>query len=359
MGNYRVEQKSATQGKMSFDTVKFNQEIASIYDEEGFTTPLRLAVCVLDGSLSSLIDIRTMMSNLYGSPMEGIFDPDVTIVVDIDEITEEKDTYSIVPTDKKTVTKLLKKELAIKSQTLRFRYKPLSKKSNIKKKKGEDAFYNCVNLDFILDLCNISTKIFPNGKVQIAGCRNLEIANKVIVKIYDTIQKYAKEAIRNPGTYEIGKFKVGMFNTNFRFSQSFYLEELKNKINQHNVMNDPDGKWRNAGYDPSVYPGVNAKYWSQETKDKYLEKLKSGKKIPKKLNGQTSILVFREGNVIITGAKTVGDLREAYFAIVGIVKTYKEEIVQEPDSDSEDDEPVEPAEPVIRNLRYFMRVPKE
>lgn len=299
-------------------------------------TPLKLNVCVICGSFGSLIDIKKFVDDLASTSLLLCTD-ETTVVIDINMTSGKKDIMIMEPTEKNSVTKIIKKEYPLQSKTIRIRYKPNCKKSKLKKKKGEDAFYNCVNIEFIVDSSNISAKLFPNGKLQVAGCKNVSVCNRVPQIIFNFVNKYGNDAIINPELFSIKEFRIVMLKTSFKFNcGSLNLEVLKDKINQHNVRTEK-GEWRNAVYEPGTFPGLNAKHWQTETKEKHIDKIKSGKNIGKKIEGQSTVIVFRQGNASITGAKTVNELSAAYHSIIDIVHKYHDEIVE----DAEDDEDVE------------------
>ena len=308
-------------------------------------TPLKLNVCVICGSFGSLIDIKKLVDDLTSTSDEGdtrreaslLCTDETTVVIDINMTSGKKDIMIMEPTEKNSVTKIIKKEYPLQSKTIRIRYKPNCKKSKLKKKKGEDAFYNCVNIEFIVDSSNISAKLFPNGKLQVAGCKNVSVCNRVPQIIFNFVNKYGNGAIINPELFSIKEFRIVMLKTSFKFNcGSLNLEVLKDKINQHNVRTEK-GEWRNAVYEPGTFPGLNAKHWQTETKEKHIDKIKSGKNIGKKIEGQSTVIVFRQGNASITGAKTVNELSAAYHSIIDIVHKYHDEIVEEDDEDDEDD----------------------
>ena len=72
-------------------------------------------------------------------------------------------------------------------------YKPGSRKSKIKKKKGTDSFYNSfdIKLTFVdrtvepVIFSNVSIFIFPNGKVKAAGIRTI---NTIWVMVSELIE---------------------------------------------------------------------------------------------------------------------------------------------------------------------------
>lgn len=330
-----------------FDSASFESDFRKITSGSNTTaTPLKLNVCVICGSFGSNMNIKDFVDNLIDSEDLNEFedDPDATILIDVEK--DLKNIKIIVPTEKYTVAKIIKKEYPLQPNTIRIRYKPNCKKSKIKKKKGEDAFYNCINVEFIVSSekktpSNISAKLFPNGKVQVAGCKDLSVCNVVPQILFDFVSKYGKESIINPEIFKIQDFRIVMLKTSFKFiCGELNLEALKDKINQHNVRTDT-GLWRNAVYEPGTFPGLNAKHWQLCTKEKHTDKIKSGKNVGKKIDGQSTVIVFRQGNASITGAKTVEELSSAYHDIIDIVQKYRDEVIEVVDDSDSDDETLE------------------
>ena len=329
-----------------FDCKTFNKELENVKTEDGFASPLKLSVCTICGSLSSIINLNNMVMTLYGNKPFLVGEDDF-IVININEITEEKDVMVLSPeikkkrdgTDKKiTVGKILEKNYPMKDKLIRFIYKPNSKKSKEKKKKGEDSFYNSVQIKFKHKESNIDAKVFPNGILQIAGSRTIEVANEVPVKVMNIIKKYAKDST-DIQKLKPEKIKIEMLNTNFKFNNLIYQEFLKDRINEESF--NKGGEWRVASFDPVRYSGIKAQHWMPDTIERWTEKLKkppTNKKkrhiIPKKVAGQTAVLIFRSGNVIITGAKSVNQLKQAYDCIVELVRRYRDDVTYE-DSDDE------------------------
>ncbi len=324
-----------------FDEKLFKSELADIHrGDSSKESPLVLDVCVICGSFGSSIKIKDFVDFFVSQSTTPIEfesdDPDVTILIDICNKTKQKDVKCLSPCGKMTVSKIIKKQYSLEPDTIRIRYKPNCKKSKLKKKRGEDAFYNCINIEFILqtneESCsNISAKLFPNGKLQVAGCKNLSVCNEVPQIVFDFLNEYGKNYIHNPELFKIQDFKIVMLKTSFKFGYGLHLDILKDKINEHNVRNEnSEGlskNWRNATYEPSTFPGMNAKYWLKETKEKYIDKIKAGKNVGNKINGQATVIVFRQGNASITGAKTINELRSAYHSVIDIVQKYSDEIV--------------------------------
>jgi TATA-box binding protein (TBP) (component of TFIID and TFIIIB) len=184
-------------------------------------------------------------------------------------------------------------------------YKPGSRKSKEKKKKGTDSFYNSfdIKLTFVdrtvepMVFSNVSIFIFPNGKVKAAGIRTINTINIMIEELIETIQMV--EVIPGLAAENI---KIQMICSDFKIKP---------------IKEDPDG-WClkqellknilvDLGYSAtfsalSRYPGINLKYPSSMEKGK-----------------QISLLIFRSGSIIITGGKYIQDIAESYKFITNIV----------------------------------------
>lgn len=206
---------------------------------------------------------------------------------------------------------------------------PESKKSK-NKKEGKDSFYNCVQVGTVINKNNINIKFFPNGKIQIAGCKTMEVCHKV-TKIAKNFVEYYSGAIINKKSFTLSEQKLGMINCQFRFKFSLDKIKIKNLINENSYHNG--GSWRIATIRDN-YEGVNAKFWMNETIEKYMHK----DKVPKKVEGQVSVLIFGTGSVILTGAKTIEEISKAYFCIIKLVEDNMEKINDKDDSDDDGDE---------------------
>ena len=102
--------------------------------------------------------------------------------------------------------------------------------------------------------------------------------------------------IENPSPLDI--FRIGC-NNGYEFN-----EPLLN-----NIANG--GVWKSATI-KSRYPGVNAKFMSRRARDA----LNAGIKPKKgKFPGELSVLVFRSGNIVITGGTDLNDYYEAYVCL--------------------------------------------
>jgi len=197
---------------------------------------------------------------------------------------------------------------------------------NTKKTQGQTkvkAFYNCLNVTWTYGPGKIAAKVFPNGSIQIPGCRTFDAVNKVPEILYGIIQEIAnsipgKTVIKDIDNFKLRDVRIVMINSNFKFHGAILQESIKNIINE-----DQSGIWRMASFQPERHSGVNIRYLSKRCREIW----ENAEKLPLKLDGQVSIFIFRSGKSTIAGAKNTTDLAEAYEAIVDIVRRNKDQII--------------------------------
>lgn len=209
-------------------------------------------------------------------------------------------------------------------------YEPNKKKKTIEEKgsktKIKGGFYN--SLKIIYNYTNssgltskISSKVFPNGSIHLAGSRNIETAHNAPIKLYNLI-KGIPESIKEPNNFKLDSLRINMIHSNLSFKSCILQERLKEKINEFKFdgTKNPEKVWRIATFQPEKYPGVNIRFWTESTCRYYSE---NNVKKSIKINGQVAILIFRSGKCTITGAKNMKDIKEAYDAITNLVRNNK------------------------------------
>jgi len=201
--------------------------------------------------------------------------------------------------------KLLKENLP---ESVNISYKPGSKKSKVAKKKGTDSFYNSFDIKItIVDreynvFSNISIFIFPNGKVKAAGAKTINTINLMIEELILLIN-YVPLTTEHPESLNAENVKIQMICSDFKIkplksdSDGWCLkqEELKNILVKEYSLSATFSAL-------SRYPGINLKYPSV---------VEIGKNV--------SLLIFRSGSIIITGAKNANDIANSYAFITKVV----------------------------------------
>ncbi len=168
-------------------------------------------------------------------------------------------------------------------------------KYEIKNKIKKNIFNNCFIFSLEhMDSKNISVKIFINGKLQITGCKNIEIA-KNIVNIIVNIIEYMDNIysiIENKQTFKLDSLEIAMINSGFK---------LNFEINQYLLASQlkPDDIIKYVSFQPDKYCGINIKCINN-----------------------TSVFIFRSGAVNISGSKNTDNLKKIYNHIINILKNY-------------------------------------
>jgi TATA-box binding protein (TBP) (component of TFIID and TFIIIB) len=192
--------------------------------------------------------------------------------------------------------------------TLKISYNPGSKKSKVPKKKGTDSFYNSFDIkisicDHSLDIfSNVSIFIFPNGKVKAAGAKTIGTIYSLIDELINIIN-YVPGTVEIPDTLAAENIKIQMICSDFKIKPikddpdgwCIKQEDLKNiLVNEHSLS---------ATFSSlSRYPGINLKYPSTDDASK-----------------NVSLLIFRSGSIIITGAKNAKDILNSYNFITQVI----------------------------------------
>jgi len=184
------------------------------------------------------------------------------------------------------------------------------KKRSSKKVESKVAgrqFYNSVSWKIaVKDTINREQKIFklsamffPNGRIKFAGCKSIKscaLIPSIVLKFLldNTEDVISKESvIRSSG--------IEMINSDYHV----FNKDTKNLVEQTNLKQiiyetylfKNSGQIKSADYDPDKYPAVNIKF-------RPLDSTESDRDI--------TICVFNSGSVIITGKKSLKDIKEGY-----------------------------------------------
>ena len=165
------------------------------------------------------------------------------------------------------------------------------KHNNVQIKIAENGrrkyFYNQITLNY-KDISKKSIKIFSNGKLQITGLTCAFECNRLLTLIVKWLTNAFEESI-----YIIDSY-IGMINGNFSIRKPIDLLAFNYLLcnNEHTL----------CIYNPESYPAINIKLNH------------NGNRI--------SVFVFGTGNIVITGSKSIPDMKHAYLFITNMMKKY-------------------------------------
>lgn len=183
------------------------------------------------------------------------------------------------------------------------------KKKTKKIIKKENNFFNQITLLIAInENKKINTKLFTNGSVQMTGSKsisdNLIILNKLIECLKTTYNVDGEEIklVENPELLQITDFKVSMINTNFGIGKDLNREELLKVIKKDDTLK-VKGKLK-----PDIHAAVNIELLVNES--------------------IVTILVFKTGNIIITGGKNSIHINTAYEYIINLIENNKSKVIK-------------------------------
>jgi len=211
---------------------------------------------------------------------------------------------------------------------IQFRYHPVKGvyKKN-KKKSTKKCFYNQVT--FILELDNskkINLKIFLNGKIQMTGLRNKSdgiFCIQYMIKYINNIS----ECLDTPDSLKEYPLNIVLINSDFdikfKIKRDILYELL---VNDYNMF---------VSYEPDIYPGVNIKFfWNKEHKYGVCDCIDTcnGKGLGEGDGDckKVTISTFQSGKVIITGARSLEQIKDTYDFITNVFKTHYERLKRIP-----------------------------
>lgn len=169
----------------------------------------------------------------------------------------------------------------------------------------------------------MNIKMFKNGNIQITGVKNIDDGYDMIKRLVCMIQEVCcnnAKAIKDVNQLAAVNYKVALINSDFKVGFEIRRDKLFTLL-----INSFENK---CSFEPCIYPGVKIQYfWNSHNKHKDgVCHCKSQCQVGKgdgHGNGnckKITIAVFQSGCIIITGAQTPFQIKEAYNFICDILK---------------------------------------
>jgi TATA-box binding protein (TBP) (component of TFIID and TFIIIB) len=182
--------------------------------------------------------------------------------------------------------------------------------------KNNGKFYNSLIFNWHTKYQNktiVSVKIFPNGKVQIAGLSNIKSCAYIIRKVNNKCSDYYE----NKKEAKITNVKIAMINSDFKISETLNLTNFCDLLSNYSVQSN--GNFLSIVYQPIKYPAINTKFICNRYLENYFEHIYKHS-LKKKFDKSISILIFRSGSIIITGGNDIADYLDVFKYIINIIK---------------------------------------
>jgi TATA-box binding protein (TBP) (component of TFIID and TFIIIB) len=165
----------------------------------------------------------------------------------------------------------------------------------------------------------VSVKIFPNGKVQVAGLSSIKSCAYIIRKVHNK----CKDFYENNNESKITNVKIAMINSDFKISNTINLTTFCDILSNYSVQ--ANGNFLSIVYQPIKYPAINTKFICNEYLQEYFEHIYKHS-FKKKFNKTVSILIFRSGSIIITGGNSLLDYLSIYNYMLNIIEKNKKKL---------------------------------
>jgi TATA-box binding protein (TBP) (component of TFIID and TFIIIB) len=264
-----------------------------------FPTPFKISTITATGSVNTLIDLPLFFENVDISAIP-VSSPSIVYI----ECSKEKENNI---------------------EILHRGYNPMIKAVN-KKKKLSKCFDNQVTCIITLNGINyVNVKVFKNGKIQMTGLKHVDQGKSIIDCVIENLKKIYTQNVSN--IVEIfcnllnTEYKVQLINSDFKVGIEIRREKL-NKIiqNTYGVL---------SSFEPCIYPGVKIQFFWKKRFTKHDGICQCSEYCDGRGDSKCkkiTIAVFQSGCIIITGAQTVTQIKDAYEFICDVIKTHKNEI---------------------------------
>ncbi len=195
-----------------------------------------------------------------------------------------------------------------------------TKIKNPRKKKEKKFFYNQMTIHVFKDKI-VNMKLFNNGRIQMTGLKSEKQGLDIIQLFMDELKSISPEKLEEildnlePKQTES---KIVLINSDF---------DVYSKINRELLHRMVVDKGYYSSYEPTIYPGVNIKYYYNEIENNGICQCLGpcngkGKNCCKSI----TIAVFNSGKIIITGGQSYKHLNIAYNFISGIINENKKDL---------------------------------
>ncbi len=173
----------------------------------------------------------------------------------------------------------------------------------------------------------VNIKLFGNGSVQMTGIHSEEFAEETLKWLITECAKLSETPFTVPPT--VNKMNVQMINSDFSLNSPLHSEII------HAILRDTYNLF--SIFEKTLYQGVDTKYYYNKKRD--LVKSRPGIcNCPVLCSGQgngdgegqckrITISIFQTGNIIITGARNMDQINEAYDFINKVFDKHEKQIV--------------------------------
>lgn len=175
----------------------------------------------------------------------------------------------------------------------------------------------------------VNIKLFANGGVQMTGVPAEDFAKDTLEWLLPQLEKVPAKVFGEKPKLE--RFKVQLINSDYSINAQVKRDVL------HNILVRDYGLF--STFEGTIYQGVNTKYYYN---DEHPDSSRPGICLcSKRCKGQGSgsgpgqckritMSIFQTGNIIITGARYLYQIEEAYHFLNKVIQTHAKDVLRLP-----------------------------
>jgi TATA-box binding protein (TBP) (component of TFIID and TFIIIB) len=204
----------------------------------------------------------------------------------------------------------------------------------LKPKETKTSFFNQATLVIRREVSplnwkEINVKLFRNGGVQMTGVRSMEMSSEALYWLIGYLTRVCTGDPIFAAVPRIHKEEIQLVNTDFSIGAKVRRDVL------HRILSDTYKL--NSSYESAIYQGVKTKYFYNAQRPEGhppglcpCAKLCKGTGDGSKIGECKKITIspFQTGQVIITGARTMDQINEAYEFIKKVFSDHADEILR-------------------------------
>lgn len=190
------------------------------------------------------------------------------------------------------------------------------KKKTKKKKKGTNRFLHQATIRMYSQIEGnnlLNIKVFQNGTLQVTGCKDIDdlvnVANNLIEILKNGVSPDNEPYVLEPDKLALSDIKIRMINSDFNVGFEIDKDNfVKILIKNHGYDSINEIGWVLFINNPEKHSGIQIKYdYSLSEKESKI----------------ATIIVFKSGSVIITGACNLQQIISSYEYITNLIDIYK------------------------------------
>lgn len=185
-------------------------------------------------------------------------------------------------------------------------------------RKVKKRFDNQTTLVMLIGDSAVNMKVFANGSLQMTGLKRVEDGEDAIAALVGELR--TTHIAEDPTAVKAVNYKVRMINSDFKIGFSVRRDHLYSLMLKTRMR---------CSYEPTIYPGVKVDYYFRGTEGKnggICECADRGMSMKCAHCHKITLVVFRSGSVIITGASDPAHLAEANRYLVKMLTEHREEL---------------------------------